>query len=556
MARRPRQEEERSMDSLMDAMTNVVGILLLILIVSSLGITAAVKEIMENMPEISEEQLEAMRTSRKKTLDNLEDLRATQANVQQNALKPDEAQQLALALEKFEKENEDLASKTSDLDELLAKSRELEPLKEEKQERNTVAVKELNDLQAALAAKPMVEAPPAREITLPDPRPADPEAYVYYVACKYGKLYVVGEPYELMIKMRDALDKNYTTLAYKDAEFGNYTHTLYSTKLDDNDRKLPFMADFQARTRKDKEALGYMQAVTVKTLSDTSGRTMFEWLLGKSEEQQEAKKEFPVRKLRLDPNKVKSFFASTNGKGEFDFIPSYGGDGAIKVTLKPNPEKGMTEEHFLKGGSEFVNLIKKAGVNRRVILMFIVSSDSFDTYLKARDYTTSQRIPAGWILSDGENLPDLLPNKRRESIPMDLAGLPAGDYLKLVQFAGAKIAPKINAVVESFDADLASIKVPEEMKGEQITEFQTGLKAYRAEWVNGLFTDIRAMYQTPLAAAEMKKVEDVALSVHPPYIPHVRIFNKRGAPPTAPKPPRKPPSNTRGPTGPKPLILD
>ena len=49
MARR-KAEEERSMDSLMDALTNVVGILLLILIVSSLMITSAVKVIVENLP--------------------------------------------------------------------------------------------------------------------------------------------------------------------------------------------------------------------------------------------------------------------------------------------------------------------------------------------------------------------------------------------------------------------------------------------------------------------------------------------------------------------------
>ena len=48
MARARKAEEERSMDSLMDAMTNVVGILLLILIVSSLGISAAVKKVIDD----------------------------------------------------------------------------------------------------------------------------------------------------------------------------------------------------------------------------------------------------------------------------------------------------------------------------------------------------------------------------------------------------------------------------------------------------------------------------------------------------------------------------
>ena len=68
------------MDSLMDALTNVVGILLLILIVSSLGITAAVKKVVENLPEVTQEELEAMRASRDKTLKNLQELQQTQTN--------------------------------------------------------------------------------------------------------------------------------------------------------------------------------------------------------------------------------------------------------------------------------------------------------------------------------------------------------------------------------------------------------------------------------------------------------------------------------------------
>ena len=71
MSRRARAEEERSMDSLMDAMTNVVGILLLILIISSLSISDAVRQIVENLPEVSEEQLAAMKVSREKTLKKL-----------------------------------------------------------------------------------------------------------------------------------------------------------------------------------------------------------------------------------------------------------------------------------------------------------------------------------------------------------------------------------------------------------------------------------------------------------------------------------------------------
>ena len=63
MAKRSRTEEEPSMDSLLDALTNVVGILLLILIITSLGLSAAVKQVVENLPEVSEAELEQMAKS-------------------------------------------------------------------------------------------------------------------------------------------------------------------------------------------------------------------------------------------------------------------------------------------------------------------------------------------------------------------------------------------------------------------------------------------------------------------------------------------------------------
>lgn len=556
MARRPRQEEERSMDSLMDAMTNVVGILLLILIVSSLGITAAVKKIVENMPDVTPEMLETLKASREKTLRNLEELKSTQSSVIESQIKPEDAQQLALDLDKFEKENADLAEKTSDLDELLAKAKELEPIKEEKEDRNTAAVKELNDLKAALADKPEVEAPPAREITLPDPRPADPEAYVYYVACRNKKLYIIGEPYQLMLKLRDALDQNFTSLAYRDGQVGSYVFGLQSTRQDENDRFINHIVDYRARSRREREALSFMRQITLKTRQAPDGISVFNYVLGGNEEQQEAKKEWPVFKMRLDQKKVKDFFAQNANRGELTYTPVFEGD-RIKVEVGFNPEGGMTEEEFLKRGSPFVELVKQASVNRRVILMYYVKSDSFDTYLKARAYSTSQRVPAGWILSDSDRIPNLGPNKRRETIDYDLNALPEADYLKLVQFVGPKVAEKINKHIEEFDAEMAKVQPPKELKEPEAKAFMDGVLAEREIWANQMTGDFRAIYIAPLAASEATTSKETVVDLHPPYIPHIRTFVPRSAPPSAPRPkptggPRKPKGKDKGSS----LILD
>ena len=87
----------------MDALTNVVGILLLILIVSSLGISAAVKKIVENLPEVTQEELEAMKVSRDKTLKNLQELQIIKANTKDNLPTEEEQALITAELEEIEK---------------------------------------------------------------------------------------------------------------------------------------------------------------------------------------------------------------------------------------------------------------------------------------------------------------------------------------------------------------------------------------------------------------------------------------------------------------------
>ena len=111
MARRPKIDEERSMDSLMDALTNVVGILLLIIIISSLGISAAVKKVVENLPEVTKEELEALKSTRESTLKNLEELRITQQRTETKLPTPEEQLQITAEIEEIEKNNEDLADR-------------------------------------------------------------------------------------------------------------------------------------------------------------------------------------------------------------------------------------------------------------------------------------------------------------------------------------------------------------------------------------------------------------------------------------------------------------
>jgi hypothetical protein len=101
MARARRGAEERSMDSLMDAMTNVVGILLLIIIISSLQISNVVRKIVENLPEVTPEQLEQMKVSIENTRENLDLLQQTRLDLVEAEKSDEDSKQLAVELEDF-----------------------------------------------------------------------------------------------------------------------------------------------------------------------------------------------------------------------------------------------------------------------------------------------------------------------------------------------------------------------------------------------------------------------------------------------------------------------
>jgi vacuolar-type H+-ATPase subunit I/STV1 len=298
MARRARKEDERSMDSLMDAMTNVVGVLLLILIVSSLGITAAVKKVVENLPEVTEEELQAMKVSRDKSKKNLQDLEQTQTTLVKNEMTDQEATTLLAELEDFEKNNKDLADKTSDIEEWKAKVEEAEKVKEERDAMVLEADKKDRELAAILAQTPEAKVIAAKEIMMPNPRMADPESRALYAVCKFGKLYFIGDPYEHCLKVQQVIDQNFTDLAYTGKAIGSYTYAVKDTKKNENDYYLPVYEKVRL-SRREKEALAAWDGLKLNMKNrvgeDIKETTVLKRIVGADDEA-----ELAVHKFRFD----------------------------------------------------------------------------------------------------------------------------------------------------------------------------------------------------------------------------------------------------------------
>ncbi|MAS95321.1 MAG: hypothetical protein CMO55_19145 [Verrucomicrobiales bacterium] len=558
MARRRRGDDDPGMDSLMDALTNVVGILLLILIVSSLGIQAAVKKVVESLPEVTEEQLESMKASRDKTLKNLEELQQTQANVVENTPTEEEAKKLIADLEEFEEENKDLAEITSDIDEWMKKVEEQEAKKDENEEKVKVADEKNRELAAILAQTPEREVKTAKEVLMPNPRVAGEDSQALYIVCKNKKLYFIGDPYEHALKIRDVIDQNYTDLAYSGKGIGYYTYTLKGTRKNDNDSYIPLQEKIRL-SRRDREALAVWDNLkpTWKNSAgvvDTKERSLLDRVIGSDDEA-----ELNVGKFRYDLKKILTFFGDGKyGPKDFKYHISAGNGDRIKMQFEMKEDGGWTPEQFLAGNSQFEQLCKQAQNTRRTLFYYYVAADSFETYLQARSKSESFRIPAGWTVWEDDKL-SVRPLPVRQTVQYNLDSLPAEAYMKVAEAAATYLVDEANKEAAEFDARVAAL-VPEEVKTpEEKNKFITKLSEERNEWAaQRLQNYITSTFQTALAATEASGQKEVVMEIVPPEIPHIRVFTP-GGPPKAPKPEptdKKPPQKPKAPSSGNTLILD
>lgn len=545
------------MDSLLDALTNVVGVLLLILIISSLGLSSAVKVIVDNLPEVTKEDLQELKVRADDTRKNLKKLEQAAADTKKKPEKTPE--QLMLEIEKIEEENKDLAKKNTDMEELRKKIADEEVRKKAKETEVTEAAAELAKMKAILAQTPEREAVAPKEVKMPDPRIAEAESIAHYVVCKFGKIYYIGDPYTHAIKVRDAIYSNFAKLAYTGGDLGSYTFPLQSTRPNaGRNGYLPVEERVRRNARFVKDLA--LENVKVTELGADGAvlpeRDMLARLFGSND-----RREFNVQRLRLDEGKVKAFFGQGKlGPKDFSyFVEKNGTTDRLKLSLGFKQEGGWATEQFKQRNSEFDKICKEVSLQRNTLFYYYVSADSFDAYLEARNLTESYRIPAGWTTWEGDRL-EAKAMPKRESVMLKLDAIPLSQYEDLVKVVGPKVLAAQRAEISGIDQKVSAL-VPKEMTDEAAkAKFIADLKQERvAYFLSYVQPWTRQIYESTLAASEAKGSKEVRVDVHPPEIPHTRLFAK-AALPSKPKPPPdpnkpKPQPKPKAPTG-TTLILD
>lgn len=322
------------LDSLLDTMTNVVGILVMILIATQLGVKDAVSRISKT-EAVKEEDI---KNAQEKLL--LTKIQRDAIQLQLADLKPADESEIKVKLANLRRQRDQtrtnlnqeqqlvnqyaikIEQDTKKADAAKKKTKELADSKALKKKLQESLKKDLEDearLKALLDDTPVQKAPPSKVVTLPDPRPAPPGLSQVTFLCAYNKVYLVY-PDDLRDQIR------------KKAEFLVNRNRLYGGP-----------------------AVGVNQERFMKEYN---------------------------KKNRLIRGKL------------FD-VELYASDIYPRLKFIPKKNKGATIREVINPRSNFQKMLNSIN-KQKYYARYIVLPDSYEVYLAARAVSKQKRLLAGW----------------------------------------------------------------------------------------------------------------------------------------------------------------
>ncbi len=327
--RRHGQEAELPFVALMDTMTNVVGVLTIVLVMIGISIAHAVKKILSDIPPATEAQVAEAQASIDKTKAQLATLSKNTVSIPNLPNQGDINAELIKLEAQVKEKNIKLFDLSTLNKELTTKSGEMS--KQETELNNLIT--ERDRLRALVEATPAAKAPEAKVIRIPNTRPIPEDANIYHAMVKSERVHIIDP---------------HTPLAMFNREF--------------------------EKNKKD-------------------------WLI----------KRTPVKgkpdKFLYDGTKIMAHFQNFNwgnSRGQKISIQPEPTNYYMWLSIRPNLETGGTPfDDLAKPDSEFVKSLPIIRQSFRSVLMYRVHSDSFKTYLSARELSEKANIPAGWDINLG-----------------------------------------------------------------------------------------------------------------------------------------------------------
>ncbi len=213
MSKRKHEEQELPFVALMDTMTNVVGVLIIVLVMVGLSVASAVKKVLSDLPPVTEEELKEI-VEQAKQLPKLptpkevedkqkqaeSDLKKTVEDLKTVDTSDMQSQMKFMDLDVFKKQLEE-----------RRKERELSKVETDKM------LAELERLKALLDQTPEFKPPPPTYIRLPNPRPY-PEKPVETRVLVAKQGVITFSQTKFLQPILDGLDKVKSQLVYQKTE--------------------------------------------------------------------------------------------------------------------------------------------------------------------------------------------------------------------------------------------------------------------------------------------------------------------------------------------------
>jgi hypothetical protein len=352
MARRSgHSEEELPFVALMDTMTNVVGVLIIVLVMVGINLARSVNRVLSELPPVTEEEHAEL----KKKVDETKPKHDPTKVDEENKKLEQDLKKVTETLQTMDTTKDKQQVKLIDLDEL---QKQLEERKKERAKRKTqveALLAEVDKLKLRLDTTPVYVPPAAVVVKLPNPRPMPEKAEIHRFLIAGQRILYINEA-ELTAMVEQELQRNESSLAIS--------------------REVVKGADGKPVMQRDK-----------------SGRSS------------------QVRKIVFDSKKLVSHFnfrRLQTREIKIEVTPSPNSP-RIPVRMVPQPNTGETIDQARKIISAYQNVLKKLKIDPNAVVWFHVSKDSIETYLHAREIADQIGVPVGWELTSNSFFSRTLP---------------------------------------------------------------------------------------------------------------------------------------------------
>jgi len=335
--RRVTHDEELPFVALMDTMTNVVGVLIIVLVMIAISLASSVKKVLSELPPVTVEQLQELlkqisdakpKEDPKKVAEEMKKL--------EEQLKKDKAEIKIFDMDEATTKN------VVDLDDLNKKLEEQKKQRELKKMSVEVQFNEIDRLKALLDSTPVYVPPPPTVVKLPNPRPMPEKAVLQRFIVVNNRVVYLNET-EFMKLIVTEVEKNKKSLMFEGVV---------------ND---PFGVPYTVMERGKKVPKPFMDRKKIMA---------------------------HFQRVRMSTKDIKM---------ELIEFPN---SSRLQMRLSPNPDGGDTLESLNNAASVFQRASRKFKSEPDSVVWFTVFKDSLNTYLAARDVADNIGVPVGWALSD------------------------------------------------------------------------------------------------------------------------------------------------------------